>query len=140
MNVSSYSDVMNIINLSDEELVRYLQNVGLLKRSLRCKKRNCRAKCVVVVKRGICSLNTAFYCKKCKIHLSVLKGTFFSQMRVTVRDVLMVMWCWACEVRSGCTAMLANTNKKKIIQLYRYFRDILSWKLIANPNLFLLGR
>lgn len=140
MNVRSLNDLENITKQSDTDLVIFLQNLNLLKKDMKCNTRNCRRKCIVVRKQGCSSLNYAFYCKSCKKFYSILKKSFFEKIKVPVRDILKIMWLWACETRSGVSQMIMGTSKKRIIQVYRYFRDITSWKIIKEEELFVFGK
>lgn len=139
MNILTNNNLQNIINLPDRELINYLQGVNLLKRIYRCRSRGCRRQCVIIHKNGA-SLNHSFYCSRCRKFYSILTKSFFSKMNVPVRDTLHLFWLWSCEVRTSCAAMYTGFTKKCIVQIYRYIRDILSWKLLQEPDNFMLGK
>lgn len=142
MEINRIHEIMAVINKTDLELVTYLQGVGLLKHEMRCQTRRCRRPCRVRQKEGANSLNSAFWCAFCRRDFSILHGTFFEKMNISVRDVLLVMWFWATEVRSGCTAQSTGLRKQAVIQIYRYFRDICSWKVLQplQADHFLFGK
>lgn len=140
MDIKNIKDLYNIINKSDEELINYLQGVNLIRNVFRCKQRTCRVVCSVTKKKGCSSLNHFFRCKRCRRAYSIFSGTFFSNVKLPIRDVLLVMWYWSCETRSGCVSMITGLTSNCVVQLYRYFRDILSWKLLQEDDLFTLGK
>lgn len=141
MNVESLDEIYEIVYKSDEDLLHFFQRNSFVKLNYRCKVRNCRRYCVVRKKEGSNSLNMTFYCSRCRKDVSVLMGTFFENMRVPVRSVLKLMWLWSCDIRTLLAANVLKISRKIVIQQYRYFRDIVSWKLLQpnQANAFLMG-
>lgn len=70
---------------------------------------------------------------------SILDNSFFQRSHIPVRVTIHIMWHFICEVRAGCTAMSLGVPIKSVIQQNRFLRDICSWKLLQENELFLLG-
>lgn len=91
---------------------------------------------------GESSLNSMFFCEKCEKSFSILSD-FFYNMKTSVRDNLLVMrfWLgfWVCDIRTVSAAMLLGVSEAVFIQTYRYFGDIISWKLLKEDDLFVFG-
>ena len=128
----------NLLSVPDRQFVAYLQQVNLLRSTLRCKVRTCRRECNLIVNARK-PLGHVFYCKRCKKQYSILLNSFFETIKVPPRKVIYVMWCWSCEMRVGCTVMNTGVSKYSVIQIYRWIRDICSWKLLEEDGLFKLG-
>ncbi|KAH1021221.1 hypothetical protein HUJ04_010760 [Dendroctonus ponderosae] len=47
-----------------------------------------------------------------------------------------LVWLWVCEAGAGVATMLTGTPLKSVIQYYRFFRGICSWKLLQDDQLF----
>lgn len=138
MDVNTVFDLMRLLSLDDENFLQQLQNYGLIRRNLRCLTRNCRRYCDIF-RRSRAVLKVAFFCKRCKRTYSILKGSFFEESRVSIREILFLLWEWSCEARSGVAAMSSGCSRSNVIQQYRFFRDVVSWQLLRNDNLFLFG-
>lgn len=140
MEFENLGDVYKLLIKEDLELVRTFQELGLIKRNYRCKRRNCRRPCSLRKKSKSNSLNAVFSCKHCKVDYSIFLGSFFEKISIPIKQVFTLMWLWACETRSGCAAAILGIRKATVVQIYRYFRDIISWKLLQNPDIFRLGK
>lgn len=119
-------ELMRIINLNDEDLLQQLQNVGLVRRELRCPNGSCRRKCSFR-RRENAVLGTSFFCFKCSPHFSVLKGSFLENCKFPIRTVLFLMWEWV-------------DTRQIVIEYYRFFRDICPWELLRRDDLFIFGK
>ena len=139
MEVTCFSEVSQIIAKDDLNLVKYLQEKQLLLNKFRCNNRNCRRMCVLMKNEGCNSLGYCFYCRKCKKKFSLLTSSFFQKAKLPIRDILVLMWIWSCGIRSRPAAEFSGFPRITIIQYYRYFRDIVSWKLLQNDDIFVLG-
>ncbi|XP_050501203.1 uncharacterized protein LOC126881167 [Diabrotica virgifera virgifera] len=138
MEVSSIFDIINITQRNDAELMQYLQSVGLIKKQFKCKIRNCRRICTVRRKEGSYRLNHCFWCFKCRKMYPITIGTFFERIRVPVRTLFYIMWCWACQLPVKNTTELISLQKGSVVNMYAHLRNILSWKLLQEEP-FLLG-
>ena len=139
MEVTCFSEVSQIIAKDDLNLVKYLQEKQLLLNKFRCNNRNCRRMCVLMKNEGCNSLGYCFYCRKCKKKFSLLTSSFFQKAKLPIRDILVLMWIWSCGIRSRPASEFSGFPRITIIQYYRYFRDIVSWKLLQNDDIFVLG-
>jgi hypothetical protein len=138
MEVFSCADLSSYINCDDEAFVDLLQRSSLIRRNLRCKKANCRRYCNLR-RREDAVLSHVFFCLRCQRQYSIVDGSFFVTLRVPPRTILWLLWNLVCEIRAGSSAMHLGIPRQTVIQQYRYFRDVCSWKLLQEPDLFLLG-
>src|SRR6195952_4516912 len=130
MELSNILKVTSLISKSNEEIVQFLR------RNLRC--RRCRRQCTSIRKRGANSLDTIFKCARCGIITSALYQSFFDNIRLSIRKVILLMWFWYCQTRSGTTRQHTNMARKTAVQINRFLRDITSWKLLQDE--YLLGK
>lgn len=139
MNISSAFDLHGLLHQEDREFLQLLQNAGLVRHSFRCPNRNCRQMCTLQ-SRQAAALGYVFRCSRCRTFHSILKGSFFENQRLTVRQILYIMFLWACEARLGTVVNITAISKKSIVQEFRFIRDICSWKLLQDNEPFLLGK
>lgn len=127
-------DLMRIIFLKDEQLFNLLQNCSLVLSNFRCSVNRCRRFCNLQ-KRENCPLGFVFCCPSCKKKYSIFKVSFFEKSKISVRDVLFLLWNGLAK-----PALELQFRLQVVIQQYRFFRDVCSWKLLQNADLFLLGK
>ncbi|CAH1101731.1 unnamed protein product [Psylliodes chrysocephalus] len=137
MDKKNIIDVVDIYKKTDEELLSWLTDKKLIKKC-RCKIPTCRRECVIHKRQCSNSINYVYFCKKCRKTYSKFKGSFFENINVNVRMIILIMWYWAIGSRVGVTVAATNLSKPSVIQLYRYFRDVISWKVLRDQD-FLLG-
>lgn len=142
MDVRSFFDLTAITDSGDANFLRILQENHLVRSTLRCRRRSCRRFCKIRSKtKANVPFMKLFVCYKCQKEYSILEGSFFASLqRISVALVLQILWCWSCEMRTGVAAKFLNVPRKRIVQIYRYFRDIVSWKLLQEDDLFILGK
>src|ERR1700712_1566453 len=61
--------------------------------------------------------------------------SFFDNIRLLIRKVILLMWFWCCQTRSGTTRQHTNIAHKTVVQINRFLRDITSWKLLQDEYL-----
>lgn len=137
-NLASIEEMFAFFYRDNAEILTVLQQCGLIRTNLRCVKRNCRRQCVWVP-RPLAPLGPKFGCRKCKCYYSVLKGSFFEEMRIPVKTVIHLLYFWSCLTPASVVARLMNLRYGTVCQQFRVFRDIASWKLLRVPELFYLG-
>lgn len=139
MNFSNIKCVTRFFSENDKlTIVKRFQEANLLPKNWRCTGRNCRKKCVLH-KTSMDNFGYLFYCKKCKKRYSIRKNTFFENIHMAIEDVMWLLYAWS----SLCPAIVASRmlvcRKASVVQMYRFFRDITSWKLLQIPEAFYLG-
>lgn len=139
MNFQSIEGVLAFFSEEDGEVVRNLSACGLLRSEYHCKVRTCRRICVTRRKKSNVQLGHYFYCNRCRRSYSILRNSFFDTCKIPVKDIFCILWMWACKSRVGVTVAVLNIPLQTVVQYYRYFRDICSWKLLQSPDLFELG-
>nr|CAI5836827.1 unnamed protein product [Callosobruchus analis] len=109
------------VHLEGEGLLTYVQQNRLVRRQLRCAEGRCRRTCTLQ-KRAEYVLGVCFRCPACRSSRPILTGSFFVQMHTDVRAVLLLMWVWAGELRTGQVVNILSESKVTVVQYYRYFR------------------
>lgn len=138
MNFSSIESVLQFFAKEDDQVVSDLTAYGLLQREYRCEVRTCRRICALRRRQNV-QLRHHFYCNRCRRQYSLLQDSFFATCKLPVKDIFSILWMWACNSRVGVTATVLNIERQTILQYYRYFRDVCSWKLLRSPELFEVG-
>ncbi|XP_034237593.1 uncharacterized protein LOC117643053 [Thrips palmi] len=127
--VTSLKDVYALFSkLSPKEVIEMLEAEGLLLKLNRCSK--CRTQRTLNKNKDYKG-GYAFYCKKCKKFKNVTDGTFFDTTKIEFEDFFVLLWLWASHTSVKVARNLTNFSKVTIIQYFRYFRDICSWKLLT---------
>lgn len=139
MDFKSVSDVSCFFNGNDKLVVlEKLQELCLLKKDLRCKIGNCRRKCVLRSTDSD-SLGYIFFCKNCKKKYSVRTHSFFENIKLTIENVFLLLFSWCALCPVNVASSMHNIRRNSVVQMYRFFRDIASWKLLESPNLLKVG-
>lgn len=140
MNIENLEELFEVFGSQSEniDVLKVLREFGLLRSQLRCKKNTCRCNCLSV-KREKHVLGHAFFCRRCKTLYSVLTDSLFEQVRVSIRKVIQLLFFWSCLTPVAVVSRLINMRKGSICRQYRFFRNIVSWKLSQVPELFRLG-
>lgn len=117
------------LNIDSKVLVKDLQHLHLLRQCGRCSR--CRRERTLIIHKG----RYVGRCKSCRNKIvSIREGTFFGGVRLAFRSVLRLAFLWSAKVPVQIVHNLIRYRKDVIAQYYRYFRDICSWKLLANPQ------
>lgn len=138
MEVQNVFGLFQILGQDDEGLYNNMKEMGLLRKEVKCKKRNCRRKCSLQ-RNSSAPLGYMFRCPTCRAFYSILTGSFFERCKLPIRTIIFLMWEWACLIRVGCASISAGCSRTAGIQQYRFLRDICSWNLMRHDELFLLG-
>lgn len=138
MQAASIEEIVRFFHREDDEIILGLQAANLLPRRPRCNNRNCRRP-LTLQRRASEQLGHTFKCSRCATRRSILRGTFFEAMHVPVKKCVTLMWLWAAQTQAAAAAAIMNMRKQTVLQQFRFFRDICSWKLVQTPELFLLG-
>lgn len=137
MGLENCDDVQSLVQYLScdlKTLVAALQEMKLLRQNGKCRK--CRIQRTLRLRRNSCVAR----CPKCKDkEISVAKGTFFEQVRFAYKSVLTVMFAWAAHISVNDTHRLFNYRKDTVAKIFRYFRDVCSWKLLRDKDNFRLG-
>lgn len=65
MEISSLQDLFIVTNKEDVLVIKWLQNVNLIRKAKRCSNKQCRRYCRLLRSENV-TLNHAFVCAKCK--------------------------------------------------------------------------
>lgn len=137
-NFHNYKDIVLYFQDSDQEVIRKLQNENIIKTVWRCRNRNCRRMCRLRHNDDY-YLNFSFFCPNCNQRYPVTSGSFFEDMRISAEKIFFTMWLWCTLTPATSAQQIVGLPKAAILQLYRYFRDIASWKLLQTPEMFQFG-
>lgn len=137
-NFQNYKDIVVFFQGSDEEIVHRLQNGHIVINAWRCRNRNCRRMCRLQHNASY-YLNYCFICPNCNRRYPVTDGSFLEDVRISAENVFYIMWLWCTLTPATSARQIVGLPKATVLQYYRYFRDIASWKLLQVPELFRLG-
>lgn len=62
-------------------------------------------------------------------------GTFFENVHLSFKAVFVIMISWVAHVSPIATARLVGVPRQSVLQFFRFFRDIASWKLCTMPEI-----
>lgn len=134
----SLMEVGPIIFGSKINLIQFLQHEKLLARTMTCP--NCQIPMNFQTRdESVCSDGHSWRCPDCYTFKSVRHNSFFSKSRLPLQKWLLLMQQWAREVPVTCAADEAEVTEKTAIQIYQYFRDVCSWRLVNHDPQILLG-
>lgn len=73
------------------------------------------------------------YCGKCKQFKKITEGTFFEKTQIQFEDFFVILFMWASNLSVKGVVNLTQNSKVLVVQYFRYFRDVCSWKLLNSP-------
>jgi len=73
-----------------------------------------------------------WWCPTCKTRKSVRQGSFFAKSRISLQKWLLLMYLWAREYPVTDAKEEAEVDKHTAIDIYQWFREVCSTKLIQN--------
>ena len=120
MYVKSIKDIIVTFSGNNDNKLRILQDMGLIARRMRCKRRNCRRYCSLIRKSNE-YLGHVFKCNRCKLYRSMLDGSFFQGSHLSIINIFMLLWLWCCRSRPVATSNITNISKKHSTTTYKIF-------------------
>ena len=72
--------------------------------------------------------------RNCKSSKSVRDSSWFYNMRIPIQKALHLIYLWSIRTPVCNARKMTDVSEKSIIQIYRYLRDIASWKLMQVMN------
>ncbi len=76
-----------------KKCLEWCQNIGLLPQSKQCSK--CRRNMTIVTQESDTSETMSFRCSKCRKKVSLYDGSVFSDARIPIGQILMILYCFA---------------------------------------------
>jgi len=80
------------------------------------------------------SKNYRLHSPKCKHSQSVRKWSFFEDLKLTILQILSVIFCCAAKVAVKSAAAITGIRSRSLSQWYQYMREKSSESLINSPN------
>jgi len=74
-----------------------------------------------------------FRCGSCKTTKSLRVGSFFSKSKLTLQQWLVFLYWWVREYPVTDAAEEAKVGRDTAIDVYQWFREVCSTKLIQTP-------
>ena len=71
--------------------------------------------------------------------MSVREGSFFTKSKLSLTKWLILLYWWSREYPVTDAAEEAEVTETTAIQVYQYFRDICSWRLLTHDSPLKLG-
>ena len=75
----------------------------------------------------------------CRKTQSLRHGSFFEKSKLSLQKWLILLHWWIREYPVTDAAEEAEVTETTAIQVYQYFRDICSWRLVTHDSPMLLG-
>ena len=75
----------------------------------------------------------SWYCPQCYTHKSIQDGSFFSNSRLSLQKLLLIMYLWAQQYPVTDTMEEAVVDKRTAIYIYQWLREVCTTKLLSNP-------
>ena len=75
----------------------------------------------------------------CRKTQSLRHGSFFEKSKLSLQKWLVLLHWWIREYPVTDAAEEAKVTETTAIQVYQYFRDICSWRLVTHDSPMLLG-
>lgn len=119
-------------------LINFLQNKHLIARNMDCQQ------CGIAMNlqtrdETVCSDCYSWRCPTCYTFRSVRHRSFFSKSRLSLQKWLLLMHLWSRDCPVTDAAQEVEITEKSAIQLYQYFRDVCSWRLVHHDPQIVLG-
>lgn len=130
--VNSLLDLTRFLE-DDIQTIQTLTQLGLLRRVFCCN-RACRL-CVNRTRTD----GVAWRCVRCRKFLSIRRSSFFEDSNLTIKDILVVIFCWSCKFQVQQTVDITGIPKLSILRWYKRIREECSRYLLNSPHLFRLG-
>lgn len=73
--------------------------------------------------RKVVKYETRYRCKKCRGKFSLLSHTWLANMRVPLRQLWLVIWCWTTQMPVKQTMSICGFSKKAVRHWYDVFRN-----------------
>ena len=120
------------------DLIDFLHYKHLLARNMDCQQ------CGIAMNlqrrdETICSDCYSWRCPTCYTFRSVRHKSFFSKSRLSLQKWLLLMHLWSRDCPVTDAAQEVEITEKSAIQLYQYFRDVCSWRLVNHDPQIVLG-
>ena len=134
----SLLDLGPVIFGPKQGLITYLQNKHLLAQSMQCHR--CALPMQLQTRdTSVCSDGYSWRCSQCYTYRSIRHDSFFSKSRLSLQKWLLLMHLWSRDCPVTDAAKEAQITEKSAIQLYQYFRDVCSWRLVSYDPPVALG-
>jgi len=75
-----------------------------------------------------------YRCTKCHTTSSIRTGTFFSQSRLSLPQIICLTFCWAANIPATTAVVMADVCKNSVSQWYQYFRELCSTALMESDD------
>lgn len=123
-----------IENFKKENIIQFLQEKNLIPSSRTCQCGNQ----MNIQKHGRVLDGFIFRCSRCKITKSIKEGRFFQNTRISLSNVMQMVFLWVLEIPVCMVSPLLGVSETTCIQWYNYCRDICAFKM-TNLNEMLGG-
>lgn len=121
---------------SNDTCLQFFQDYNLLPRTKICV---CGAAMQVRPDASVILLGVRWRCTRgraCRSSVSMLAGTFFVQLKISLGKVLMLLYYWSSKLPVSITAIHLDLSTTTVVDWYNLLREICSWKLLQNPIQF----
>jgi ISXO2-like transposase domain len=133
--------IFEVVALSNnkEALIQYLREVGILKREVRCNQCQCTLK---TVKDKGCIDGYFMNCYACKKKQSIHAGTFLTNSKLSLKELMLFFYCWTLKLSVEQTATMLGISEHTIIDWNNLTREVCSLRFAneTNPQLGEIGR
>ena len=122
-----------LIIVNTSEVIRYLREKNLLKKTQQC----CGKLCILIKDKTLKD-EQIFKCTRCRKKKSIRYGSFFYKSKLSIKVLFTLCYLYIKDISIVHASRLLGdeVSTKSIIQWYTYFREVTSLYLRKNPIKF----
>jgi len=129
------SELYRIIFEGNSAVIQWLQAGGLLKTSMRCSVRRCRAIMQLRIRTdSVDGYHWKCQSARCRKTKSIRVGNFFSNSNLSLGDLLQIIYCWSVGMSMSTTSTILDISQPTIADWYNLLREECSSKLLRLPQ------
>lgn len=113
-----------------EDLIVYLKSKGLLRTQQDC---NTCGISMMWKRRPSCTDQFTWRCPECNTFKSIRNESYFAKSKLPLKTWVQLMHHWSMEMPVTQAAKQVVISEKRCIDLYQWFRDVCSDKLLSAP-------
>lgn len=98
---------------SEAQIKKYLRRI-VFGRNIYCPE--CKS-------RGAVRYEERYRCRNCRVKFSLISHTWLSNMKISLKDFWLILWCWTSQVPVKQTVALTHFSEKTIRRWFDLFRS-----------------
>ena len=83
---------------------------------------------------SVCSDGYGWRCQQCCTFKTVRNDSFFSKSRLSLQKRLLLMHFWSRDCPVTDAADEVEVIEKSAVQVFQYFQEVCSWRLVSHDQ------